>query len=128
MKKFTAIFLLTVFLITNSGIAVTIHSCGGKIASIELISTNKHSCKCGKKVMKPGCCKSKTSTLNAQKDLVKVNQYIFKTVVPEFELSTFVLCVVVPTSVSASSILAFYRPPPDNPKVPRYLFNGIILV
>ncbi len=128
MKKVTAILMLFLFLITNSGIAVTIHSCGGKIASVTLVSSNDHRCACGKKVMKPGCCKSKTTTLKAQKDLAKTNQLIFKSAVPDFDINLVSFCEFIPSTLYTNYSSAFYRPPPNNSKVPIYLLDGIFLI
>ncbi len=129
MKKATAILMLFIFLITNSGMAVTIHSCGGKIASINIIPSSKHICKCGKKKMKPGCCKSKTTTtLSAQKDLANTNQLSFKIAVPQFELALFSYCEVMPSILLKKISTTFYSPPPYKSKSPIYLFDGVFIV
>ena len=129
MKKVTAILMLFIFLITNSGMAVTIHSCGGKIASINLIPSSKHKCICGKKEMKPGCCKSKTTTrLSAQKDLANTSQLSFKSVVPQLNFALFSLNEVTFIVLAKKISTTFYSPPPNKFKVPIYLLDGTFLV
>jgi len=129
MKKPLAFLMLILFLITNSGMAVTIHSCGGKIASINVIPSSKHKCICGKKKMKPGCCKSKTTTtLSAQKDLANTNQLSFKLVVPQLNLAIFSFNEVTRSVLVKKIATAFYSPPPDKSKIPIYLLDGVFLV
>jgi len=78
MKKATAFFLTLVFLISNSGMAVNIHWCGGKISSIIFNISKTPTCKCGVKVMKPKCCKEKTVTLKGSEQLLKTSNTAFK--------------------------------------------------
>jgi hypothetical protein len=73
MKRITAIFFLLTFLMANTGMAVTVHYCGGKLSSINFFPLDGHYCKCGKKAMKKDCCKDKTTFLKMKDDLVKTN-------------------------------------------------------
>ena len=128
MKKVTAIFLLLTFLVANTGMAVTIHYCGGKLSSIDIFSFDKHPCKCGKKAMKKDCCKDKTTFLKMKEDLAKTNSIVFKTpsvkqifpLVRQFEL--------VPSAQFQYLVSAFYHPPPFKPKAPIYLLDRVFLI
>ena len=127
MKKTAALLLLFLFLLTNSGMALSMHWCGGKLASISFLSIEKHSCKCGKKTMKPGCCKDKITHLKANDELNKTNVLTFKISVPKLEvdIQTYPL---IPKEVSPYSGCNFYHPPPYKPKSPIYLLDQVFLI
>ena len=71
MKKVTAIFLLFLFLIANSGMVVSVHYCGGSLASIDFFSGEKHNCPCGEKPMKDNCCEDYATILKASDEVEK---------------------------------------------------------
>ena len=56
MKKITVAILAIVYLAVSSGVAVTVHYCMGKIASVDINHTSDKCGKCGMKT-KGGCCK-----------------------------------------------------------------------
>ena len=56
MKKITVAVLAIVYLAVSSGIAVTVHYCMGKIASVDMNHTSDKCGKCGMKT-NDGCCK-----------------------------------------------------------------------
>ena len=87
MKKAAAISLLFLFLFTNSGIAVNVHWCRGKITSVKFFENDKYGCKCGKKAMKRGCCKDKSVILKAPLDPAKTNQFSFNIQIPKLEVA-----------------------------------------
>ena len=128
MKKITAILLLFIFLITNSGMAIAVHFCGKKLASIDFFSSDKHNCPCSKKAMKPGCCKDKTITLKAINDLTKVNQLALKVNTPKLVLATINQIEILTAPHFQYSSSEFYHPPPNKSKLPIHLLNRVFLI
>jgi hypothetical protein len=128
MKKVIALFLLFIFLISNTGMAITIHFCGGKVSSISIVSTNKDRCKCGKKAMKKNCCKEKTTVLKIKDDVVKTNSSIVKVATQQLFLNITKQLVFSNTSPTNYTTLSFYRPPPLQPNTPLYLLDRAFLI
>lgn len=128
MKKTLTLSLLFLFLITNSGMAVSLHWCGHKLSSIDFFSTDKHKCGCGKKAIKPGCCKDKTITLKVKSDLAKANQFAFNNSVPKFIFSTANHFDILSLANYKCERSEFYYPPPIKPKVPDYILYGVFLI
>ena len=128
MKKSASILLLLLFLGTNSGMALSLHWCGGKLASIALSSTEKHPCPCSKKAMKPGCCKDKTTTLKANDQLAKSDHFQHKIILPLIGLDRSVQYYTLNLISSQHIASDFYHPPPYKPKVPIYLLAGVFLI
>jgi hypothetical protein len=128
MKKATAIFLLLLFLIANSGVAVSVHWCGGKLASIDFFADGEHNCKCGKKPMKPNCCKDKTVQLKANDELAKTSHFAFKIASPKFLFAFPTLIETVPAAQHQYLVSDFYHPPQFKPKTPIYLLDRVFLI
>ena len=58
MKKFIAAILAIIYLVVSSGVAINIHYCMGKLASVDLMHSSDKCSKCGmKNGTKSGCCK-----------------------------------------------------------------------
>ncbi len=127
MKKFKAILLLFLFVITNSGMAISIHWCGGKLSSVDFFSCSKNKCACGKKAMKPGCCKDKKVQFKVKDDLVKSNTVVFKVSPPMLAISAQQF-TIVPKVCFQYSAIDFYHPPPFKPKAPIYLLDRVFLI
>lgn len=128
MKKVTTIFLLLLFLISNSGVAINVHWCGGKLSSIDFFADGEHKCKCGKKAMKPNCCKDKTSQLKANDELSNTNHVDFKISISTFFFTLINQIEVVPSANYQYAASAFYHPEPFKPKAPIYLLDGAFLI
>ncbi len=128
MKKVTVILLLLLFLAANTGIALYVHWCGGKISSVDIFSSNKHTCKCGKKPMKTGCCKNTTTILKANKDLAKITQFAFKTISKKIILDSKYQKSVIPIVSLEYFYSELYHPPLFKPKVPIYLLDRVLLI
>lgn len=128
MKKVTAILLLLLFLIANSGVAVSLHWCGGKLASIDFFADGEHNCKCGKKAMKPNCCKDKTIHLNASDELAKTSHFAFKIATTKFLFAFLAPTEFVPSAKFKYVVSDFYHPPPFKPKNPIYLLDRVFLI
>lgn len=127
MKRFAAIFFLSLFLITNSGMAMAIHWCGGKLASVDFFLADKHPCPCGKKAMKSGCCQNTTTTFKACDELAKTTAFFYKASITSFYLGEPQYFVSFISSEFLYSSY-FYHLPPYKPKVPIYLIDRVILV
>ena len=56
MKKITVAILAVIYLTVSSGVAMTVHYCMGKVASVDLMHASDKCGKCGMKV-NGGCCK-----------------------------------------------------------------------
>lgn len=128
MRKVTAIFLLFLFLIANSGMAVSIHYCGGSFASIDFFSGEKHNCPCGEKPMKDNCCEDHATVLKASNEVENTNHYILKTQLPKFEFATFTKPFTETSLILDYTISDFYHPPPFKPKNPIYLLDKVFLI
>jgi len=128
MKKVTAIFLLFLFLIANSGMVVSVHYCGGSLASIDFFSGEKHNCPCGEKPMKDNCCEDHAAILKASDEVEKTNHYVLKTQLPQFEFSPFTKPFNEGSINLDYNISDFYHPPLFKPKSPIYLLDRVFLI
>ncbi len=93
-KKCTSLFLALLLLVSNIGLAFTIHYCEGKIASIasvfnteELCETQSQSTRssCCTKAMQTNhkaCCKDKVVHLDDNSDEVIVKTFSFQSAIP----------------------------------------------
>lgn len=128
MKRLTAILFLCLFLITNSGMAMAIHWCGGKLTSVDFFHNDDHPCPCGKKAMKSGCCKNTTTTFKACDELAKTSAFLYKASISSFNFGEPQYFETFLSSQFLYSASYFYHPPPFKPKVPIYLMDRVILV
>ena len=128
MKKVTALLMLFLFLITNSGMAVTIHWCGDRLASINFFSADKHHCPCSRKAMKHGCCKDKTTTFKANDELANSTSCELHITAPGFGFALVSQIEALNLPAFKYSDSDFYHPPPFKPDVPIYLLNGAFLI
>ena len=136
MKKLLSIVLLFLFLITNSGIAVTAHWCCGELSSIHFIAADKHRCTCGdngscdNKAMESGCCKDKTTTLNANEknDVAKAADFELKVTTPDITFIPVNHIEVLSTVIFHNTVSDFYHPPPPNHSVPLYLLDKVFRI
>lgn len=127
MKKAAALFFLFLFLFSNSGMAVSVHYCRGKITSIKFLGGDEHSCKCGKKAMKRSCCKDKAVVFKANTEPAKVNPFSFKILLPKFELAALhkTETVVVQVQHFCANL---YHPPIFKPRTPIFLLDRVIRI
>ena len=128
MKRIATIILLFVFLISQSGLAITVHTCRGKISSFNLFSAGKHGCCCGKKPMKAGCCKDKTTILKIKNDISKVNSLVFRQILPDHIIIAFSQNCNFSLPKFRVFANSFFKPPPFKPKAPIYLLDGVFLI
>ena len=128
MKKASAIFFILLFLLANSGIAVNVHYCRGKISSVKFFVGDNHSCTCNHKKMKPGCCKDKATILKANDDLSKANSVEIKNPGPTIKSAFNPPVCVMPTLPGQIYRAGFYHPPPCPYACPIYLLDGVFLI
>lgn len=128
MKRITAIFFLLTFLMANTGMAVTVHYCGGKLSSINFFPIDNHPCKCGKKAMKTDCCNEKTSFIFMKGDLAKTNSVIFNTTTPKIIFPILKQFELFPPTQTQVVVLSLYHPPQFKPKSPIYLLDRVFLI
>lgn len=85
MKKVTIAILAVIYLTVSSGVAMNIHYCMGKVASVDLMHNTDKCGKCGMKT-KGGCCKDefKIVKLSDSHKLI-VNEINFFTPVASIE-------------------------------------------
>jgi hypothetical protein len=128
VKKVIAIFLLLLFLIANSGVTVSAHWCGGKLATIDFFADGEHNCTCGKQSMKPSCCKDKTFHLQANDELAKTSYFNFKIASPKFLFACTAPIEIATATQHQYLVSDFYHPPEFKPKTPIYLLDRIFLI
>jgi hypothetical protein len=128
MKKVAIIFLLLNFLIANTGMAISVHYCGGKLTSTSLFSFDKHPCKCGKKAMKKGCCQDRTTFFKVKNDLSKVDHVTLKVPSSKVKLPIFRQIDFSLNTEPNYFVSHFYHLPPIRPKVPLYLLDKVFLI
>jgi hypothetical protein len=129
VKKASTILLLLLFLIANSGMAVNLHWCGGKLSSVELNIDKKSKCECGKKSMKPNCCEDSSFHLKASDEYSKTT-YECNLKQPVLKVA-FLLNIY--WSITLTSALSFQNhqfeiPPPLITKEPLFVLTGSFLI
>jgi hypothetical protein len=62
MKKLLITLLMLLYLIPAIGVNVSAHYCGGELAFVSHIFSEKKKCMCNPKKMKKGCCEDKQQT------------------------------------------------------------------
>src|SRR5688572_1223082 len=128
MKKAIAL-LLSVFLLTaQSGMAVTVHWCGKRIASVHFFTADKHVCACGKKKMKSNCCKDKTVVIKTQDIQTKAFKIVIKVDSPKFNISGPAFTEVEFSPTRCLRVDDFYHPPPYKPSVPIFLQDRVLII
>lgn len=56
------------------GVHVSVHYCGGEVASIALGTPGVDACACGSKTMKSGCCDDKHYAFEVEDDQIQTQQ------------------------------------------------------
>lgn len=129
LNKIKAIFFLVSFLLANSGMVVSAHWCGGKLAGISFFSV-RDLCACAKKnvAMKRGCCEAKVTTFQSDNDLDVTGPLVYKA--PSSELVAFIYLSSEAGTLSSAALsaAAFSKPPPGHPKIPRYMQNRVFRI
>ena len=128
MKKALAIVFVFVFLVTQSGLAVSLHWCKGKIAALNFFTVPDYSTHCGEKAIKSDCCAITTLMIKVVNDFSKVNQNSFKFSLPKFPVSFPADMVLFSRCEFQKTTYRIFHPPPNNSSVPLYLKDRIFLI
>ncbi len=129
MKKLSSILLLVFFLIANSGMAVNLHWCGGKLSSLDLNSIEKSNCGCGKKAMKSNCCKDSNLLLKASDEFSKApNSSVLKQSIGIVVFISLFYSHITPSGVISQHHADFEIPPPLIPKEPLFISAWSFLI
>lgn len=129
MKKASIILLLLCYLMPSIGMSVSVHYCGGKLASVSLMGSAEGRCACGKKPMKKNCCKDKTTTFK-----IKCSQDLCEQTFVHGDKRFKHLPIVFSTiylnyiSVFSHQRIPFDHPPPLQKEQTIYLLNGVFLI
>lgn len=130
MKKILLGILAVLYLITTSGVVVTIHYCMGKFSSAEYGATAVHYCdKCGmkEKANKPGCCHSENKIFK----VADSHNYVTTTVdflkIPAASpVSLF--STEQPLTGIEKVVALQYHTPPDKRSTSVYLYNSVFRI
>lgn len=131
MRKAVIILLTFIYSLSAVGACVTIHYCGGEVASVSVFSAEGKKCMCPVKdgQMKKGCCENKTLTFKIKDDQSKLNAFVFNAqkifdaqlaILPIAEAIRYAVIVEV-QSYSAHN-------PPDPVKQPLYILNQVFRI
>lgn len=112
-KKCIGLILALLILVSNVGLAFTMHYCGGKLASVSIQTLSSSyqqttSC-CAKKVLeKDSCCKNKKVQIEKKSDHATLKAFSF---------DPYVVCIfpkdkltidILPTTFVTTSIASYY--------------------
>ncbi|MGL2963099.1 HYC_CC_PP family protein [Flavobacterium sp. RSB2_4_14] len=90
MKKHISFLIALLVLVSNSGLAFSVHYCGGKIAAVSSVFSQEEVCQMPIKVEKTCCAKQETANKGCCSDKKinlksKAEQVIIKTISLDFE-------------------------------------------
>jgi hypothetical protein len=128
MKKSIILFLTFFYLITASGVNISLHYCGGKLKSISFFNHNNENSCCGK-MMKKGCCKEKTITIKTNDNHNRISDLT----VPDIT-HTQLLDIALPqatinfSNFYSSEIIPHYDGPPDIFYDPIFLRYRVLII
>jgi len=123
MKKATIILLMLLYLIPAIGVTVSVHYCGGRLASVSLNpSDTEHKCPCGSKKMKKDCCKDVVNTLELDDDQKRPQPMLLN--IGAIAIAHHVVACTQAFNHKSPAISAEFEHcshPPDDLKHPLYL-------
>lgn len=133
MKRILSITLLLVYTTLSCGVALQLHYCGGKLASIDFFaSDNENVCSCGSKPMKKGCCKDKDIHIQfkAEQKISTVCAFNFENSGKDFILIPFIVQSLFINSFTSmhKGAIAHSPPPLLSESVPTYLLNRVFRI
>lgn len=125
MKKFLSIILAVVYLVLVSGITLQLHYCGGKLSSVKVtLVDNNHSCSCGSKTMKKGCCKNQSVYVKVKGDQKSSNNSIISFDNAKSIALQLPFIIRNLPLVQYSSIISNYHEPPPRYSNSLLIFNS----
>ncbi|MFY0254840.1 HYC_CC_PP family protein [Chitinophaga sp. 30R24] len=129
MKRFFAILFAVLYITLTSGVAVNVHYCMGKLASVEWQDTPADHCqKCGKPAKGMDCCKDefKFCKVTESHQAAKVLQQGFN---PGVDLQLPVRILNIPAAFTQQLIAGVYpHDPPEPATTPIFLKNCIFRI
>jgi hypothetical protein len=125
MKKFLAISLWMLYMLSSSGAALKAHYCHGKLSSVKIVVVDKDDCCCSKKKANRKCCSDKLTFCKAidshqaaSATQSVTSQHDFADLLPVLELFYAFSSDSAPAPLAASSY-------PDTGRS-IYLSNGVL--
>lgn len=128
-KRILLLLVVFLYLIPSIGFTVSVHYCGGKLASVSFLDTNESKkCPCGSGMSKKSCCENVVLSL-------KLSGQQQKNTPPSWDVAVIALLPVKTTFESLISTVV-ERPvpaylsesPPGRFKQPIYLQNESFLI
>jgi hypothetical protein len=127
LKKIAIILLIGLYGLSASGMAVQLHYCCGKVASVSLgyQKSSKAGCKHGsmKKTM-PGCCNDQQVSIDVDDDQGLAAGAIVPSQ-PDLEVPAYQVTIPTVFTSANSTSISNIRGSPPNSSVPIYLFNQV---
>ena len=109
---------------------VSMHYCGGELASISFFSDNSDGCVCGVKKMKRSCCETKHLSFTFKDSHQKADVVALKSIeqtelqlLPDFSAFTFVMKKFYVLNIHHN-----FNDPPNSFKEPLYLLNRTLRI
>lgn len=129
MRKAVIILLTFIYSLSAVGASLTIHYCGGEVASVAFFSAEKNKCTCPGGEMKKGCCESQTLTFKMKDDQSKSKDFTFSLAKSfEFQPSHFDAHQLVICHNSFVSFTSHIHNPPDPVRQPLYLLYQVFRI
>lgn len=127
MRKLVCIILTFVYPLLTSGLVLQLHYCGGKLSSLSLALSDTHSCSCGSKSMKKGCCKNKSLQVKVKGDHRTTNNILL----PSTSCNNLA-CVLPVTEIlipkSQYIVASNYHLPPPKLNTSRLAFLSVFRI
>lgn len=127
MRKFVCVILIFVYPLLTSGVVLQLHYCGGKLSSASLALSDTHSCSCGSKSMKKGCCKNESLQVKVKGDHKTSN-----TVLLPSNTCNNIGCILPVTEILIPQgqyiIASNYHLPPPKPNIHRLAFLSVFRI
>jgi hypothetical protein len=127
ISKHIAILLSVLLLVSNVGLAFNVHYCGGKMASVSLVSQKSNADKdcCGKSEKKSSCCKDKKIKLEKKTDNSVLKTFSFQLEIPFTVYAWQPISALDFTHFESNQFTAFYcdsNAPPLYRLYSQYIF------
>ena len=127
MKRFFAIIILILYSIANFGVGVHTHWCGGKISSINISFSSKHTCGCGPKMDK-SCCKNEFVYSKLSGEHLKCASSIFNSNKIDFQPKVYILDKEFIHQTFLVIDFSQYHAPPFKTKHSIFLANDVFRI
>jgi hypothetical protein len=129
MKQISALFLMLLYVLPTFGNTLSMHYCGGKLASVSFGYSVSKKCGCDVNSTKEGCCDDKSYQLNTLDKQYKS---------PQFQIlsdnKTPLIAPVYPSFILAFNCidLSSFSPedhhPPNKNQIPLFVLNQVFRI